>query len=61
MTIRPTHVGSLPRTPELLTATAAHRAGSLTDADFTSLLQAAVGGVVKRQARVGRDVVNDGG
>ena len=54
MTIRTTHVGSLPRTPELLKANAAHREGSLSDADFTSLLQAEVDGVVKRQAEIGR-------
>ena len=60
MTIRTTHVGSLPRTPELLKANAAHREGSLSDADFTSLLQAEVDGVVKRQAEIGLDIVNDG-
>ena len=55
MTIRTTHVGSLPRTPELLKANAAHREGSLSDADFTSVLQAEVDGVVKRQAEIGLD------
>ena len=38
MTIRTTHVGSLPRTPELIEANRAHREGSLSDADFTSVL-----------------------
>ena len=60
MTIRTTHVGSLPRTPELLKANAAHRKGELSDADFTSLLQDQVDGVVKRQAEIGLDIVNDG-
>ena len=60
MTIRTTHVGSLPRTPELLKANAAHRAGELSDADFTSVLQTEVDGVVKRQAEIGLDIVNDG-
>ena len=36
------------------------RAGELSDADFTSLLQAEVDGVVKRQAEIGLDIVNDG-
>ena len=60
MTIRTTHVGSLPRTPELIEANRAHREGSLSDADFTSVLQAEVDGVVKRQAEIGLDIVNDG-
>ena len=60
MTIRTTHVGSLPRTPELIEATRARREGSLGDADFTSLLQDQVDGVVKRQAEIGLDIVNDG-
>lgn len=60
MTIRTTHVGSLPRTPELIEANRARREGSLGDADFTSLLQDQVDGVVKRQAEIGLDIVNDG-
>ena len=60
MTIRTTHVGSLPRTPELLEANRARREGSLGEADFTSLLQDQVDGVVKRQAEIGLDIVNDG-
>ena len=60
MTIRTTHVGSLPRTPKLIEANRARREGSLGDADFTSLLQDQVDGVVKRQAEIGLDIVNDG-
>ena len=45
MTIRTTHVGSLPRTPELIQANRARREGSLGEADFTSLLQDQVDGV----------------
>ena len=60
MTIRTTHVGSLPRTPELIEANRARRAGSLSEADFTSLLRDQVDGVVKRQAEIGLDIVNDG-
>ena len=60
MTIRTTHVGSLPRTPELIEANRARREGSLGEADFTSLLQDQVDGVVKRQAEIGLDIVNDG-
>ena len=60
MTIRTTHAGSLPRTPELIEANRARREGSLGDADFTSLLQDQVDGVVKRQAEIGLDIVNDG-
>ena len=60
MTIRTTHVGSLPRTPELLDANRPRREGSLDEADFASLLQDQVDGVVKRQTEIGLDIVNDG-
>ena len=46
--------------PELIEANRARREGSLGDADFTSLLQDQVDGVVKRQAEIGLDIVNDG-
>ena len=60
MTIRTTHVGSLPRTPELIEANRARRAGSLAESDFTALLQGEVNGVVERQADLGLSIVNDG-
>ena len=60
MTIRTTHVGSLPRSQRLLDANRKHRAGALADADFSALLQEEVDAVVARQAGIGIDVVNDG-
>lgn len=60
MSIRTSHVGSLPRTPELIDANRARRAGSLSEADFTALLQDQVDGVIKRQSNLGLDVINDG-
>ena len=60
MTIRTTHVGSLPRSQRLLDANREHRAGALADADFSALLQEEVDAVVARQAGIGIDVVNDG-
>ncbi|WP_022868197.1 cobalamin-independent methionine synthase II family protein [Schaalia vaccimaxillae] len=60
MTIRTTHVGSLPRTNTLLDANKARREGSLDDAAFKSLLQNEVNGVIKRQSDLGIDIVNDG-
>lgn len=60
MTIRTTHVGSLPRTPRLIEANRARREGSLSEADFTSLLQEEVNGVVARQAELGLTILNDG-
>lgn len=60
MSIRTTHVGSLPRTPELIEANRARRDGSLSEADFTALLQEQVDGVIKRQSGLGLDIINDG-
>ena len=60
MTIRTTHVGSLPRTSELIEANRSRLAGSLTDADFAPILQDEVDSVVKRQTDLGISIVNDG-
>lgn len=60
MTIRTTHVGSLPRTHTLIEANRAHREGSCDDAAFTQLLQDEVNAVVKRQNDIGLSIVNDG-
>ncbi len=58
MAIRTTHVGSLPRTPELLEANA-HRA-DLPEEQFSRIVQESVDQVVARQHEIGLDIVNDG-
>lgn len=58
--IRTTHVGSLPRTGELLAANKAHQEGTLDDAAFATVIEEAVDAVIARQAQIGLDVVNDG-
>lgn len=55
-----THVGSLPRTPELLDAYDRHKSGEMTDSDLEAVLENAVNGVVARQHALGIDVVNVG-
>ncbi|QPK81767.1 cobalamin-independent methionine synthase II family protein [Schaalia sp. ZJ405] len=60
MTIRTTHVGSLPRTEALIEANRAHREGTLNDEAFSSLLQKEVNGIVQRQDEIGLSIVNDG-
>ncbi|QGU04982.1 cobalamin-independent methionine synthase II family protein [Corynebacterium comes] len=58
--IRTTHVGSLPRTPELLEANLKRSAGELADEQFFEILQTSVDQVVKRQVDMGIDIVNEG-
>ena len=58
--IRTTHVGSLPRTPELLDANLRRASGDSGDAEFQTILQAAVDEVVARQVELGIDIVNEG-
>lgn len=60
MTIRTTHVGSLPRTERLIEANRERRAGSLDEQGFTAVLQEEVNGVVARQAGLGLTILNDG-
>ncbi|MDO5668848.1 MAG: cobalamin-independent methionine synthase II family protein [Corynebacterium sp.] len=56
--IRTTHVGSLPRTPELLDANL--RRAELSDEQFHEILQTAVDEVVRRQVDMGIDIINEG-
>lgn len=58
--IRTTHVGSLPRTPELLEANLKRSADELTDDEFFAVLERAVGEVVQRQVDLGIDIINEG-
>lgn len=56
--IRTTHVGSLPRTPELLDANL--RRAELSDEQFHEILQKSVDEVVRRQVDMGIDIINEG-
>ena len=58
--IRTTHVGSLPRTPELLEANLKRSADELTDDEFFAILERAVEEVVQRQVDLGIDIINEG-
>ena len=58
--IRTTHVGSLPRTPELLEAYARTTIGEMGAEEFNEILQASVDVVVRRQLDLGLDIINDG-
>ncbi len=58
MSIRTTHVGSLPRTPQLLAANASR--AEMGEEAFSVVLQASVDEVVRRQHEIGLSVINDG-
>ncbi|MFR4190539.1 MAG: epoxyalkane--coenzyme M transferase, partial [Corynebacterium variabile] len=58
--IRTTHVGSLPRTPELLEANKTFAAGEITREKFLEILQNSVDEVVARQHNLGLDIINEG-
>lgn len=58
--IRTTHVGSLPRTDDLLEANAAHAEGRLDDAGLAAVVRAQTDAVVARQTDIGLSIVNDG-
>ena len=58
--IRTTHVGSLPRTKELLEANLERSAGTISDEKFHEILQRSVADVVKRQVDLGVDIINEG-
>lgn len=58
--IRTTHVGSLPRTPELLEANKKRANGDIADEQFFEVLRTSVDQVVKRQVDMGIDIVNEG-
>ena len=56
-----THVGSLPRPDELIDVMIAQDKGEMVDAaSFENKLKGAVGNVVKKQAELGVDIVDDG-
>lgn len=55
-----THVGSLPRTPELLEANLHRNSGDISDEEFFGILRHAVDAVVARQTELGIDIVNEG-
>lgn len=58
--IRTTHVGSLPRTPELLEANVKRANGELADEPFFEILQSSINEVVQRQVDMGIDIINEG-
>ena len=60
MTIRTTHVGSLPRTPKLVDANWKRAKGELSDAEFALILQEEANKVIAKQVELGISVVNDG-
>lgn len=55
-----THVGSLPRTPELLEANLKRADGAISDEAFNEILTESVDKVVKRQLDLGLDIINEG-
>ncbi|MDO4918092.1 cobalamin-independent methionine synthase II family protein [Kocuria sp.] len=58
--IQTTHVGSLPRTPELLAENDRFRAGEIDLAQLGAALDEGVVDIVRTQREIGLDVVNDG-
>ena len=58
--IRTTHVGSLPRTKELLEANLERSAGTISEEKFHDILERSVADVVKRQLDLGLDIINEG-
>jgi 5-methyltetrahydropteroyltriglutamate--homocysteine methyltransferase len=55
-----THVGSLPRPPDLLALNAARGSGTVDTSAYDKGLAAAVAGVVMKQSEIGIDIANDG-
>ncbi|AKK10063.1 5-methyltetrahydropteroyltriglutamate--homocysteine S-methyltransferase [Corynebacterium uterequi] len=55
-----TTIGSFPQTPEIRAARAAHRAGTLSDEDYTAALRAEITSVVALQEEIGLDVLVHG-
>ncbi len=55
-----THTGSLPRPPDLVQMLVAHEAGQGDDAALARRVREAVAEIVRKQAEVGVDVLNDG-
>lgn len=60
MPVKTTHVGSLPRTPELLAANTQLAAGQITGQQFQEILERASAEVVTKQREIGIDIVNEG-
>lgn len=60
MAIQTTHVGSLPRTPELLEANLRRSAGTISDQEFQQILSVAADQVVAKQREIGLDLINEG-
>ncbi|KAB3521059.1 epoxyalkane--coenzyme M transferase [Corynebacterium sp. zg254] len=58
--IKTTHVGSLPRTQELLEANNRWSAGEIQREEFEDILRDGIAQVVKRQVDLGIDIVNEG-
>lgn len=58
--IRTTHVGSLPRTPELIDANRRRAEGTLGAEEFAGILRDSVDRVVTRQRDLGIDIINEG-
>ncbi|MDD7384969.1 MAG: cobalamin-independent methionine synthase II family protein [Actinomycetaceae bacterium] len=55
-----THVGSLPRTHELLDANARKARGEISEQEFRDILTDSVDKVVKREKDLGLDIINEG-
>lgn len=55
-----THVGSLPRTPELLDANRQWAEGKIEQERYLAIMQEAIDEVVKRQHDLGIDIINEG-
>ncbi|EJZ88367.1 cobalamin-independent methionine synthase II family protein [Winkia neuii] len=58
--IETTHVGSLPRTSELLDANKRRSEGRISETEFAQILTDSVQNVVRRQKDIGIDIVNEG-
>lgn len=58
--IETTHVGSLPRTSELLDANKRCSEGRISETEFAQILTDSVQDVVRRQKDIGIDIVNEG-
>ena len=59
--IQTTHVGSLPRGPELVPLLLARDKGEAYDeADFDRVVQEAIDGAVRKQVEAGVSIVSDG-
>jgi len=53
-------IGSIPRSPELLTAMRAHAAGNLSDESLHSVQESALKDTIQRLEETGSSVITDG-